>query len=540
METENIKLKDTKKKKRIHLISIFRAVVQLVSFIFLPSIFVTIYTAFKDIYIAITTDAFSFESLAIQIFILIAIIPVTILTGRFFCGFMCSFGAMGDLLWFISEKLFRIKFRISEKADKLLKYLKYLMLVISVVLIWTFQIIRTDPLYSPWTVFGMYSSIDGWQNLTYLLSAGAIILAIIMILSIFIHRFFCRYLCPLGAIFALLSRFRLFKIIKPREVCRSCKLCSNKCPMGIPTYNYDVIKSGECINCFICTANCLKHNAKSNASPVLISALAVTSMTSFYYSGNIAYAKMDKPSFTITADIPIEKGVFADGVYDGYAPGYKGVTEVQVIVTNGNISSITILSTGDDMEFFQKAQYPVINRIIENQSFDVAAVSGATFSSQAIINATRNALDDSYVPQTLVIDEKNPVIEPVQEEIIQEYSNASEYSDGNYTGSAQGYRGVVQLSVEVVEGKITDISVISHNEDMMYFLKAYDTVVSNIIETQNPFVSTVSGATYTSNALIKAVADALSDTNTSNTDLQEEADEEEHEDRPRGGSHKRH
>ncbi len=551
MITKDIEITEKKKKKsKIHLISIFKSVIQLISFIFLPSLFVTVYIAFKDLYIALITSTFNFEIHALSIFILIAIIPVTILTGRFFCGFMCSFGAMGDLLWFISGKLFKIKYRIGEKTDKVLKYLKYLLLVITVVSIWTLQIVKTDPLHSPWTVFGIYSSIEGWQNLSYLLSAGAAILAVIMILSLFIHRFFCRYLCPLGAVFALLSKFRLFKIRKPREVCKSCKLCSNKCPMGIPTYNYDVIKSGECINCFECTANCLKNNAKSNASPILMSAVAVAAITGLYYVGNVAYEKMDKPSLTITADIPVEKGVFIDGVYDGYAPGYKGVTTVQVIVSNGNITNISIVSTDDDMQFFQKAQFPVINSIIENQSFDVATVSGATFSSKAIINASRNALDDSYIPEILVVTEELPVAEPISEELIQEYSNISEYADGYYTGSAQGYRGIIQLSVQVIDGKISNISVISHNEDMRYFLKAYDTVVQNIIETQNPFVSTVSGATYTSNALIKAVAVALSDANTSSTDLQETEEqeneeehndhEEENEDTPRGGGHKGH
>ena len=503
-----------KKKTKIKFMSVIRMCVQILFFIFLPALFVSVFNAFKDIYVAVITLTFTFESFAKQIFLLIAIIPVTVLMGRFFCGFMCSFGALGDLFWFISRKLFKFKFRVNEKADRILKYIKYVLLLGIVILIWSFAIIQPDAAYSPWTIFGIYSSLGGWQNLTYLLSIGSFVLLAIIILSVFIQRFFCRYLCPLGAIYALLSHFRLFRIRKPRETCKSCRLCSTACPMGIPTYKYDVIKSDECINCFICTSNCIKKNAKADAIPALATAAALAAITGLYYTGNITYAKMDKPSQSVTTEAPSTTGQFTDGAYSGYAYGYKGKTYVDVIISNGNISYISVTSTSDDMEFFQKAEENIINGIIGTQSFDIPTVSGATFSSNAIINAVKNALDNTFVPPdiTQAETEQIPIIEDpvlVNDQLV----------DGTYSGSATGFSGKIYVEVTVKDGKMENISVISHVEDLRYFNKAYSSIINAIIETQNPIVKTVSGATYTSKGLMNAVADALNNIPNTTTDI---------------------
>ena len=97
----------------------------------------------------------------------------------------------------------------------------------------------------------------------------------IMLGSVLIERFFCRYLCPLGAIFALVSRFRRFRIKKPREKCGECRLCTWKCSMGIPLNRCDVIASGECIDCFACVDVCPRHNAKAAPAPAVAAAMPI-------------------------------------------------------------------------------------------------------------------------------------------------------------------------------------------------------------------------------------------------------------------------
>jgi uncharacterized protein with FMN-binding domain len=85
--------------------------------------------------------------------------------------------------------------------------------------------------------------------------------------------------------------------------------------------------------------------------------------------------------------------LYKDGIYEGSGTGYRGaVTTVKVTVTEGKIESITVVSTGDDDKFFNRA-YPVVTQsITAAQSTDVDTVSGATFSSDGIIQAVENAL----------------------------------------------------------------------------------------------------------------------------------------------------
>ena len=92
----------------------------------------------------------------------------------------------------------------------------------------------------------------------------------------------------------------------------------------------------------------------------------------------------------------ITQGKYTDGTYEGSGQGYRGTTTVSVKVSNGNISSITIESQKDDDQFFNKAKSTIINEIISSQSTDVQTVSGATMSSNGIIDAVANALGISY------------------------------------------------------------------------------------------------------------------------------------------------
>ena len=91
-----------------------------------------------------------------------------------------------------------------------------------------------------------------------------LILVFIIIGAIFIERFFCKYLCPLGAIFAITSKLRLFKIDKPSAKCGKCRVCTNNCPMGIKLYKNEKVNNGECINCLRCTEVCPRKNAQAS------------------------------------------------------------------------------------------------------------------------------------------------------------------------------------------------------------------------------------------------------------------------------------
>ena len=114
------------------------------------------------------------------------------------------------------------------------------------------------------------------------------LMILIAIGSLYIERFFCRYLCPLGGIFAIVSKFRLFRIRKPRSKCGSCRACTKRCPMGIPLYRSNVVKNAECIDCMSCVEICPRDNVTTNPKPAIAAAVAVVALTGMYFEGNIA------------------------------------------------------------------------------------------------------------------------------------------------------------------------------------------------------------------------------------------------------------
>lgn len=91
----------------------------------------------------------------------------------------------------------------------------------------------------------------------------------------------------------------------------------------------------------------------------------------------------------------MERGTYKDGVYTGEGAGFRGTTKVQVTVEDGYIADITVISFRDERDFFQKAESFVINVILTEQTYDVDAVSGATFSSNSIMEAVADALENS-------------------------------------------------------------------------------------------------------------------------------------------------
>ena len=202
-----------------------------------------------------------------------------------------------------------------------------------------------------------------------------------------------------------------------------------------------------------------------------------------------------------------KKGNFdlADGFYKGSGTGFAGTVSVSVEIKDKSIVAINILSTQDDEAFFNRAK-GVIDKIIAGQTLDVDVVSGATYSSNGIISAVKNALtgeQDTSTPATTASssNQSSPSIETVDD------SNQT-WKDGIYYGSGTGFNGEVQVEVVIADGKISNISVVSHNDDSSFMSQAQG-LIPNIISSQSTNVDAVSGATYSSRGIIDAVRAAL-------------------------------
>lgn len=292
--------------------------------------------------------------------------------------------------------------------------------------------------------------------------------------------------------------------------------------MGIPLYQYDTVKSGECINCFECTVHCPRQNAKANAAPVVVSAVSTAAVFGLFYAGNLAAGQQNNSGSASTAIQQTKKGNYTDGTYTGTGQGFRGETKTSVTVENGNITDISIVSYKDDSEYFNRAKDTVISEIIENQDVDVDAVSGATFSSNGIMKSVADALgistDTADNQTTRDSSEENSTADNQTEEAQEPQastdnqdstSSDTEFQDGTYTGTGTGFRGETEVSVTVENSKITDITITSYADDEQFFSRAKDTVIQEIIESQDVNVDSVSGATFSSNGIKEAVAKAL-------------------------------
>jgi len=175
------------------------------------------------------------------------ILGMIVLIGPIFCGWMCPFGSVQDFLFKINEKTFKKKITVPDSLERLLKWLRYIIYFLS-----GYAIIKLIDSRKAFTFF-----LKGKPVLTTTL----IIMVIFMILSLFIHRIFCRYFCPLGAKYGLISLTRIFTIKRDIDECIDCKLCDRNCPMQIEVSSDKAINSPQCISCGRCILSCPKKGA---------------------------------------------------------------------------------------------------------------------------------------------------------------------------------------------------------------------------------------------------------------------------------------
>ena len=476
-------------------IQIIRHMVQLAAFILFPELFITVLQALGDVIAALVNGTFSIHALSAQLITIGAVLCITAVWGRFFCGYLCSFGAVQELLFWISKKIYHRNINLPTRLDHALQYLKYAVLVFIVAGLWILAL-PMDASISPWGAFGMLISGNLSVAAAAVHTAGFILLLALLAGSLFIERFFCRYFCPLGAVFTLISGKRCYKIQRNGSECTHCGLCERNCSMGISILEKDAVSSGKCVDCMQCLTVCPKECLSANPMPAAAGTTAAIAMCGLVQIGNLTVSEPITALGAYSFD-QSETGNYIDGVYTGTGAGFSGDTEVQVTVENGYITDITVLSYGDDTEFFQKAQASILSQILSKQSIDVENVSGATFSSNGIIAAVADALG--------IENQEEGETEAQSAEQAAELS----LSDGTYEGEGTGFRGATNVSVTVENGKITDITVVSYEDDDSFFNRAQDTIISEIIDSQSLDVSCVSGATFSSNGILEAVANAL-------------------------------
>ena len=198
-----------------------------------------------------------------------------------------------------------------------------------------------------------------------------------------------------------------------------------------------------------------------------------------------------------------------DGTYKGSANGYGGKVTVNVTVSKKTMTAIDVVSApGETDSFFNRAK-GVIDEMLTAQSTDVDVVSGATYSSNGIIGAVKNALFGTESNNATAAS-ANAGNAGGSAPSVSKVSESGTWKDGTYTGSGKGFGGTISVKVTVKDGKISAIDVTSASgETASYFSKAKG-IIPKMISGQTTNVDAASGATYSSNGIITAVRNALS------------------------------
>lgn len=246
------------RKKKVQRQRLIRGIIQLIFFISMPSAFVAGFSGVKYIFSQIHTG----NVIEINSFLLtlIGLGVFTILFGRFFCGYVCAFGSLGDFVYglsgLIQKKVLKRKkqYALPQKAVLILQKVKYFVLLGIVILCY----LGIQYSGSPWDIFSMLTV--GKFNFT---TVGTVLLIIILLGMGIQERFFCQFLCPMGAVFALLPILPLSVLERNEENCNpNCSLCEMKCPVHLKLEK-DSLRLGECIRCGKCTQMCPKENIHS-------------------------------------------------------------------------------------------------------------------------------------------------------------------------------------------------------------------------------------------------------------------------------------
>lgn len=170
-----------------------------------------------------------------------ALVVPTLIGGRIFCGYVCPFGAMQELL-----HLKRIRRELPRSWSRYLRLIKYMVLGYLVVrVLSTGQIILQG--YTP------FNPLFTWGGLPLSIAITVIFAG----LSLIMYRSFCRYFCPLGAFLGIISRVSFFRI-KVSSRCASCGLCERACPIGAIAGKSPTVRSSECLLCGECVDKCPK------------------------------------------------------------------------------------------------------------------------------------------------------------------------------------------------------------------------------------------------------------------------------------------
>lgn len=192
-------------------------------------------------------------------FLLLTFLAMAFLFRKAFCSWLCPVGTISEYLWRAGKKLFRRNFFLPRWLDLPLRGLKYLLLGFFVWAISTMSALGIrDFMQSP---YGLIADVKMLNFFRHIGETGLIVIGVFVLASVFVPNFWCRFLCPYGALLGLTSWLSPLKIRRNPEPCVDCGKCARACPSNLPVDKLVKIQSVECTGCLECVTVCPAENA---------------------------------------------------------------------------------------------------------------------------------------------------------------------------------------------------------------------------------------------------------------------------------------
>jgi polyferredoxin len=209
------------------------------------------------------------------LFIFLAIIAVSLVVKKAFCSWLCPVGTLSESLWMLGQKLFKKNWTVPRWLDYPLRSLKYLLLFF-----FAWSIAQMDVGALAGFIYSPYNKVaDIKMYLFFAEIAGAALwtIGLLILFSVFIKNFWCRFLCPYGALLGIVGWLSPLKITRTSQTCIDCNLCTKACPSNINVAKAGRVWSDECMSCMACVQACpvkdtleMRGSRKGHAVPTWV------------------------------------------------------------------------------------------------------------------------------------------------------------------------------------------------------------------------------------------------------------------------------
>ena len=198
-------------------------------------------------------------------FLLIAFLAMSWLFRKSFCSWLCPVGTVSEYLWRLGQRTFGRTFRLPRRLDIGLRSLKYILLALFGYAVGSMSVSAIRAFLE-----GPYGIVDDVKMLNFfrlLGVTGGIVVAVLVLASMVVQNFWCRYLCPYGALMGLAALASPLRIRRETSLCIDCGKCAKACPSALPVDRLIAIQSAECTGCLMCVAECPAAGALLMAAP---------------------------------------------------------------------------------------------------------------------------------------------------------------------------------------------------------------------------------------------------------------------------------